>query len=58
MKFTLRDWISIMVPWVRGENYSDYVKGRRLIEDKLDIIRIMKKLEEFEMFKRMLLDER
>ena len=57
LQFTLRDWVSMVVPWVRGHNYRDYVKGRELIEDKLDITRIMKKVEEFEMFKRMMLDE-
>jgi hypothetical protein len=58
LKFSVLDWLSVVFPFLRTKNYDLYKKGRSIIENNADITIIMRKLQEFEMFKRLILDKK
>lgn len=58
LKFGVLDWLSVVFPFLRTKNYDMYKKGRSIIENNADITIIMRKLQEFEMFKRLILDKK
>ena len=57
LKFGTLDWLGVVFPFLRSENYHLYKRGRTIIENNADITIIMRKLQEFEMFKRLILDK-
>lgn len=58
LRFGVLDWLSVIFPFLRTKNYDLYKKGRSIIENNADITIIMRKLQEFEMFKRLVLDKK
>ena len=57
LRFGTLDWLGVVFPFLRSKNYYLYKKGRSIIENNSDITIIMRKLQEFEMFKRLILDK-
>lgn len=57
LSFGITDWLGVLLPPFRSQTYDLYKKGRRVIENNSDITIIMRKLQEFEMFKRLILDK-
>lgn len=57
LKYTWMDWIAIICPCLKTKKHKLLDRGRKIVENNTDITVIIRKLQEFELLKKMILSK-
>jgi len=57
LKYTWMDWIAIVCPCLKTKKHKLLDRGRKIVENNTDITVIIRKLQEFELLKKMILSK-
>lgn len=57
LKYNWMDWIAIVCPCLKTKKHKLLDKGKKIVENNTDITVIIRKLQEFELLKKLILDK-
>ena len=57
LKYNWMDWVAIICPCLKTKKHKLLDKGKKIVENNTDITVIIRKLQEFELLKKLILDK-